>query len=150
LGDRFFASDLPSSLAAIFNVAWRLLHLPPQMQHGVLNPVLMLLSGIILVACILTASALTFHFFEDRCLATMGIPLSRSSLQQVLIGLSVGSIPPALFFLAVRSLGDVRISSTSLDFHHILTQTLPALGSMLLLAFNEELLFRGYLLQLIA
>lgn len=92
------------SLAAIFSVAWRLLHLPPQMRQGVLNPVLMLLSGIILVACILTASALTFHFFEDRPLATIGIPLSRSSLQQGLIGLSVGSIPPVLFFLAVRSL----------------------------------------------
>jgi hypothetical protein len=64
------------SLAAIFNVAWRLLHLPPQMRHGVLNPALMLLSGIILVACILTASALTFHFFEDRPLATPGyLPL---------------------------------------------------------------------------
>lgn len=138
------------SLAATFNVAWLLLRLPPQMQHGVLSPGLMLLSGIILVASILTATALTLHFFEHRPLATVGMPLSRPSIQQVLIGLAVGSVPPVLFFVVVRALGDAQVSSSSLDFHRFLLQTLPALGSMLLLAFNEELVFRGYLLQSIA
>jgi hypothetical protein len=37
-------------LAAFFNIAWRFLfHLPPQMQHGILDPGLMLLTGIILL-----------------------------------------------------------------------------------------------------
>lgn len=138
------------SLAATFNVVWRLLRIPPQMQHGVLNPGLMLLSGIILVASILTATALTVHFFENRPLATVGIPFSRLSLEQVLIGLAVGSIPPVFFFLVARALGDAQVSSTGSGFHRFLVQTLPALGSMLLLAFNEELFFRGYLLQSIA
>ena len=50
-------------LAAFFNIAWRfLLHLPPQMQHGILNPGLMLLTGVILLGSILAASAWTAHF----------------------------------------------------------------------------------------
>jgi membrane protease YdiL (CAAX protease family) len=138
------------ALAAIFNISWRLLHLPPQMRYGVLNPGLMLLSGLILLACILTASALTLRWFEDRPLSSVGVPLSSPWLQESSIGLLVGSIPPILFFLVARKLGDAQVSRTSLDLRHVLTQTLPALGSILLLALHEELVFRGYLMQVIS
>lgn len=138
------------SLAAIFNVSWRLLHLPPQMQHGVLDPGLMLFSGILLLTCILTASALTLRWFEDRPVSSVGVPLSSPWLQESSIGLLVGSIPPILFFLVARKLGDAQVSRVSLDLHHVLTQTLPALGSIQLLALHEELVFRGYLMQLIS
>jgi membrane protease YdiL (CAAX protease family) len=137
-------------MAIIINVAWRLLRLPPQMQHGVLNPGLMLLSGFILLACILTASALTLHLFEQRSLSSVGIPLSSPWLRQIAIGLLVGSIPPLIFFLAASQSGHAHVSRETLDLHHVLTQTLPALGSILLLAIHEELVFRGYLLQLIS
>jgi membrane protease YdiL (CAAX protease family) len=137
-------------LASIANIAWRLLHLPPQMQHGVLDPGLMLLSGLILLASILIASALTLHWFEHRPLASVGVPFSGPWLQQTCIGLLVGSIPPVLFFLAACKLGDAHLARAPLDLHHVFTRTLPALGSILLLAFHEELLFRGYLMQLIS
>ncbi len=138
-------------LAAFFNIAWRfLLHLPPQMQHGILNPGLMLLSGILLLACILAASAWTVHFFDHRSLGTVGVPLSPPWLRQTLIGLLVGSIPPILFFLAAYKLGNAQIARLPLDLHHVLTQSVPALAATLLLAFHEEILYRGYLLQLIS
>jgi membrane protease YdiL (CAAX protease family) len=138
------------ALAAIFNISWRLLHLPPQMRHGVLDPGLMLLSGFILLACILAASALTLHWFENRPLSSVGVPLSQPWPQEICIGLLVGSVPPVLFFLIARQLGDTSVSRTALDLHHVLTQTFPALGSILLVALHEELVFRGYLLQLIS
>jgi membrane protease YdiL (CAAX protease family) len=138
-------------LAAFFNIAWRFLfHLPPQMQHGILNPVLMLLTGVILLGSILAASAWTVHFFDHRALSTVGVPLSGPWLRQALTGLLVGSIPPVLFFLVAYKSGNAQVARVPLDFHQVLTQSLPALASTLLLAFHEELLYRGYLLQLIS
>ena len=137
-------------LATIANVAWRLLHFPPQMQHGVLDPGLMLLSGVILLASILAAFALTLRLFEDRPLSSVGIPLSSPWLRETGIGLLVGSVPPVLFFLTAWKLGNVQVSRVPLDLHHVFTQTLPALGSILLLALHEELVFRGYVMQLIS
>jgi uncharacterized protein len=137
-------------LAAIFNVVWHLLHLPPQMQHGILNPGLMVLTGVILLGSILTASAWTAHHFDHRSLATTGVPLSSPWLGQVLIGFLVGSVPPCLFFLAAYKLGSAQVARTPVDVHLLLAQTLPALIATLLLAFNEELLYRGYLLQVIS
>ncbi len=138
-------------LAAFFNLAWRFLfHLPPQMQHGILNPGLMLLTGVILLGSILAASAWTVHFFDHRALSTVGVPLSGPWVRQALTGLLVGSIPPVLFFLAAYKSGNAQVARVPLDLHHVLTQSLPALASTLLLAFHEELLYRGYLLQLIS
>jgi membrane protease YdiL (CAAX protease family) len=138
-------------LLAIFStVAWQLLHIPPQMQHGILNPVLMLLSGMILLGAILAASAWTVHFFDHRPLSTVGVPLSRPWVRQTLIGLLAGTITPLMFYVAAYKLGNAQVKHVPLNLHHVLTQTLPALGSILLLAFHEELLYRGYLLQLIS
>jgi len=137
-------------LAAFFNIAWRLvLHLPPQMHNGILNPGLMVLTGIILLGSILAASAWTLRLFDHRPLSTVGVPLSPPWLRQTLIGLLVGSIPPTLFFLAAYKLGNAQVSRVPLDLHHVLTQSLPALAATLMLAFHEELLYRGYLLQVI-
>ena len=137
-------------LAAAFTVAWRTIPLPPQMQHSFLNPGLMLLSGILALGCILTASAWTVHFFDHRSLATVGVPLSGPWLPQTLIGLLAGSIVPILVFLAAYELGDTQVTRVHLDLHHVLTQTLPALAAFLLLGFHEELLYRGYLMQVIS
>lgn len=138
------------ALAATANITWQSLHLPPQMQHGVLNPGLMFLSGLILLASILTASAVTLRWLEDRPLGSVGVPLSSPWLQQIGIGLLFGSIPPILFFLIACRLGNAHVSPVPLDLHRVLTQTVPALGSILLLAFHEELVFRGYFMQLIS
>jgi len=137
-------------VAIICNVAWQHFHLPPQMRHGVLNPGLMVLSGVILLGAILAASAITAHFFDHRPLSTVGVPLSRPWVWQILIGLLAGSITPTLFFGAAYMLGSAHVSRLPLDLHTVLIQTLPALVSTLLLAFHEELLYRGYLLQLIS
>lgn len=134
----------------IFNVAWRLLRIPPQMQHGVLNPVLMLLSGAILLGAILVASVCTLRFYEHREVGTLGLPFSGPWLQQTLIGLLSGSTLPALFFIAAYSLGIAQVERLRFVPHQVVTQTLPAFGAVVLLAFHEELLFRGYLLQLLA
>jgi hypothetical protein len=132
------------------NLAWRFLHLPPQMRYGILNPPLMLLSGIILLAAILIASGWTVRSLDHRPLSTIGIPLSSPWLRQSLIGLLVGSIPPVIFFLAAYKLGSAQIERVPLDLHHVITQTLPALGALLLISFHEEVLYRGYLLQSIS
>jgi membrane protease YdiL (CAAX protease family) len=137
-------------LASFFNVVWHLLHLPPQMQHGILSPGLMVLTGVILLGSILTASAWTAHHFDHRSLATVGVPLSIPWLRQVFIGFLVGSLPPCLYFLAAYKLGAAQVARTPFDIHHLLTQTLPALIATLLLAFHEELVYRGYLLQVIS
>jgi membrane protease YdiL (CAAX protease family) len=138
-------------LAAFFNIAWRLvLHLPPQMHNGIMNPGLMVLTGIILLGSILAASVWTLRFFDHRPLSTVGVPLSGPWLRQTLIGLLVGAIPPSVFFLAAYKLGSAQVERVPLDLHHVLTQSLPALAATLLLAFHEELLYRGYLLQVIS
>ena len=137
-------------LAAFFNLAWHLLHIPPQMHHGILAPGLMLLTGVILLGSILAASAWTVHFFDHRPLSTVGVPLSGPWLQQTLIGLLAGSVTPIVFFLAAYKLGNAQVALVHFDLHSALTQTLPALAAFLLLGFHEELLYRGYLMQLIS
>jgi membrane protease YdiL (CAAX protease family) len=137
-------------LVTVFNVVWHLLHIPPQMERGVLNPKLMLLSGMILLGAILVASIWTLHYFDSRPLSTVGVPFSGPWIRQNLIGLLCGSLSPVLFVVITYRLGFAKAERVPLDLHHLLTQTLPALGSYLLLAYHEELLFRGYLLQLIS
>lgn len=137
-------------LALGANIAWRLLHLPPQMHYGILNPPLMLLSGVILLGAILIASAWSVRSLDHRPLSTVGIPLSGPWLRQSLIGLLIGSLPPTIFFLIAYKLGSAQVTRTPLDLHSVLTLTLPALAATLLLAFHEELLYRGYLLQVIS
>ncbi len=137
-------------LAALFTLAWHVLHIPPQMRHGILTPGLMLLTGVLLLGSILTASAATAHFCDHRPLSTVGVPLSGPWLRQTLIGLLAGSIAPIVFFLAAYNLGDAQVVVVHLDLHHVLIQTLPALAAFLLLGFHEELLYRGYLLQVIS
>ena len=137
-------------LAALFNVAWHLVRLPPQMVHGVLNPALMLLSGIILLGVILAASAWTLRLFEQRSLTTVGVPFSGAWAPQILIGLVAGSVTPLLYVAVAYKLGSAHIERVALDTNQILTQTLVALAAILLLAFHEELLYRGYLLQMIS
>lgn len=137
-------------LAVSSNIAWRLLHLPPQMHYGVLNPGLMLLSGVILLGSILAASAWSVHSLDHRPLSTTGIPLSGPWMRQILIGLLVGSIPPICFFLVAYKMGSAQVVRVPLHLHEVATQTLPALGALLLISFHEELLYRGYLLQSIS
>lgn len=137
-------------LVVITFSAWRLLHLPPQSQKGTLHPGLMLLSGLLLLGAILTATAITLHSFDNRSLGTVGVPLSGPWLQQALMGLLSGSSTPILFFLVAHALGSAQVVPTRLDRHSLLTQTLPALVSYVLLAFHEELFLRGYLMQLIS
>ena len=138
------------AIAALCNAAWHLLGLPPQMRHGVLDPGLMFLTSVILVGAVLAASALTLRLFERRPLATIGVPVSGPWVPQLLIGLIFGAMVPIAFFLIAWKSGHAHVSRVAVDAHYILRQTLPAFGAFLLLAFNEELLFRGYLLQAIA
>ena len=101
---------------------WLLLHrclapspLPPQMHHGILTPGLMLLTGVILLGSILTASAATAHICDHRPLSTVGVPLSGPWLRQTLIGWLAGCIAPIVFFLAAYSLGDAQVVVVHLD-----------------------------------
>lgn len=137
-------------IAAACNVTWHLAHLPPQMHNGVIDPQLMLIAGALLVGAILAATALTLQLFEKRALSTVGIPLSGPWAAQLLIGLLVGLMTPLVFFLIAWKSGHANIASLPIDTHQALTETLPAFGTFSLLAFHEELVFRGYLLQVSA
>jgi uncharacterized protein len=138
------------AIAAACNGAWHLAHLPPQMHHGVIDPQLMLIAAVLLVGSILAASALTLRLFEKRPLSTIGVPFSGPWAVQLLIGLLVGSLVPLAFFLIAWKSGHAQITRLPFDARQALAETLPAFASFLLLAFNEELLFRGYLLQVTA
>lgn len=139
-----------TAIAAACNVAWHVAHLPPQMHNGVINPRMMLLTGAILLGAILAASALTLRLFDRRPLFSIGIPFSGPWLVQLLIGLVVGSLVPLAFFFVARKSGHAQVTRLSFDGRLALAETLPAFLSFLLLAFHEELLFRGYLLQTFA
>jgi hypothetical protein len=95
-------------LALVSNVAWRLLHLPPQMHYGILNPPLMLVSGVILLGAILIASAWTVRSLDHRPLSTVGIPLSGPWLRQSLIGLLAGFHPADYVFSGGLQIGQRR------------------------------------------
>lgn len=137
-------------IAATCNVAWHVAHLPPQMHNGVIDPMLMLFTGAILISAILAASAITLRLFDRRPVSTIGIPFWGPWLVQLLIGLLVGSLVPLVFFLVAWKSGHAQVTRLPFDAHQAPAETLPAFGSFLLLAFHEELLFRGYLLQTFA
>jgi membrane protease YdiL (CAAX protease family) len=138
------------AFVAIFAVGWRVLHLPAQMHGGVLNPGLTLVSGALLLGSILAASALTLRFFDNRPLSAIGIPLSGPWALQILIGVLGGALTPLIFFAVASRWGAVHVSRIPVNLHLVLSATLPGLAAVFLLAFHEELLFRGYFMQLIS
>jgi uncharacterized protein len=138
------------AFVAIFAVGWRVLHLPAQMHGGVLSPVPTLVSGALLLGAILAASALTLHFFDNRPLSTIGIPLSGPWALQILIGVAGGALTPLIFFVLASRWSNVHVSRVPVNLDSLLSATLPGLAAVFLLAFHEELLFRGYFMQLIS
>jgi membrane protease YdiL (CAAX protease family) len=115
-----------------------------------LRPLPILLSAGLLLASALIVSHFALRLFEGRSLATIGLPLRRPWAAGLAAGFGIGALPVVLIVAAVSLGGDVAIRLSDLSLGSILGLTLPAVLALLFLSSLEEVLLRGYAMQLLA
>lgn len=136
-------------LAVVGGLLFFLLRIPPQRQHGVLQPFPLLATGVLAVSVILGASLIALGRMEGRPLGTLGLP-STGNLPAVSLGLGFGMIVPIVVTAGIWASGHATISPAQLTGSLLLSATLPMIGATLLLSSWEEMAFRGYPLQLLS
>jgi membrane protease YdiL (CAAX protease family) len=140
-------------LIAIINGLNRLLNLagmPQSIVDDVINPLALMLYGLVDVSAALAVVWIMLLYFENRSLFTIGLPLGYKLTKGFGVGFVLGGLPIGIIVLSVWVFGEVNFNAQMITLEFVLTLTLPALIAILLLAFLEEFILRGYAMQLIA
>lgn len=136
-------------LAATLAAGFYAIHLPSQRQNGVLQPLPLLGTAVGIVAVVLGATVVCLKFLEGRSLATIGLMAGRSRWTSIAVGLLLGGIVPIVVSGLLSAAGFAAIQPTHLSGSEIATATAPMIAATLLLSSWEEIVFRGYPLQLL-
>lgn len=124
----------------------RLIGLRPQVQHGALAPQELLPIGALIVLLAVGVTWIMVRRFEGRGLRTAGLGFSRGFLRRAGIGFFFGGLTPALVATGLAIAGIARIVPSTPD---LLALTLPMTLAMIFISSWEELLLRGYFMQVI-
>jgi membrane protease YdiL (CAAX protease family) len=95
-------------------------------------------------------TALFLHFVEKRPLSTVGLPLTGPWARGILVGLLFGAAPATLFVGVLAASGHASLALAHPSARDLLTLWLPTVVGLALASSMEELLLRGYGLQLLA
>lgn len=116
---------------------------------GLVRPLLVLpaVSGV--TAALLLVSAALLWATERRTLSTIGLALRRAALPGALLGVLVGTLPVALSVAIFAGLGMASVRPAESLAGMMAPTALAALAVTCLLSSFEELLWRGYGLQLL-
>jgi hypothetical protein len=144
----FCASLLGGAVA--LSVLWAALHLPPQLQRGTIHAWPLLGAGVLALSLVLAVTAVLVRRFDGRGLETVGVPLSARVIRPLVLGLLIGSVPPALIVLTSSVFGGVQLEWRPLDPRSLFTTTLPMALALTLVGSWEEIALRGYPMQLLA
>ncbi len=93
------------------------------------------------------------RFLDKRSFVSLGLKLDRFVLYDILAGIVITLVLMGLIFAFLLALGWLKFESFAWNTDPgqvIISQALPYLMIFILVAFNEELLYRGYYLQTLA
>jgi membrane protease YdiL (CAAX protease family) len=107
-------------------------------------PFLAIATSVVLVY--LGASAIPIRWFERRPLRTVGFRLRASAFRDVGIGLFFGGLTPAIVVVVLLLAGAATITPVAVDW---LRLSVPMILAMTLISSSEEILLRGYFMQVI-
>ena len=115
-----------------------------------ISPDNLLLNSAIALFAVTPSVFLARRFLDKRSITSLGLKLDRQVLADVVVGFFIPFLVMGLIFLAEWSLGWLTLDGFAWQTDVILTvilSTILYLGILLIVAWNEELLFRGYRLQ---
>ena len=115
-----------------------------------ISPDNLLLNSAIALFAVTPSVFLARRFLDKRSITSLGLKLDRQVLADVVVGFFIPFLVMGLIFLAEWSLGWLTLDGFAWQTDVILTvilNTILYLGILLIVAWNEELLFRGYRLQ---
>lgn len=116
-------------------------------------PEYMLLSGIVETVAVTTSVFLARRFLDRRSIESLGLRLGRRSLVDLAAGVLITFLQMGLIYLVMSALGWLTFEGFAWQFDPIgivIRNTLLFFAIFVLVAWNEELLSRGYHLQTIA
>lgn len=156
----FFSPDEPRLRAgwrlAIHTIGYNLLliciTIPasiPILYFGI-SPTNLLLNQAIALFATTISVFLARHFLDKRSIPSLGLKFDRWSLPDILAGIFITFLMMGLIYLIERSLGWLTFEGFAWETEAITSVVLNTLlyfGIFILVAWNEELLYRGYRLQ---
>ncbi len=113
-----------------------------------LQPLPLLATAASVVVIVLGTTQVCLRFFDRRTLATIGLPWDRVRCADIVTGLLLGAIVPVIVGGGFWTFGYAVIGPSHLSGPDLLQATLPMALATTLLSSWEELVFRGYPLQL--
>jgi membrane protease YdiL (CAAX protease family) len=117
---------------------------------GVLRPGTLLTRGVLTMALTLGVTALFLRFVERRPLSTVGLPLRGPWVRGFLVGLLFGAAPVALLVGVLAASGHASVALALPTARDLVWLWLPTAVGFALVSSMEELMLRGYGLQLLA
>jgi len=134
--------------AAAFVAAWTSLGLPPQRSHGVVNFWPYVGTGIAIFVISVLAIWLTMRLTERRPFSSIGLRTPRP-IGTILTGAVFGCLTPVLLVGALYFTGNASVAPNTVAAPDVVARMLPLLIMFICMAGFEELILRGYLLQLL-
>ncbi|MBS1532282.1 MAG: CPBP family intramembrane metalloprotease [Bacteroidetes bacterium] len=134
--------------SALVTVAWKSLGFPPQRSHGVIKTAPFVISGVIAFLVVMLSTYITMRITETRTIGTIGLTKNHWK-RNVLLGLPFGIMTPLLVVTTYYLSGNASVHFNSgLSMNDVLISTMPFFVFFIFQSGFEELLFRGYGLQL--
>jgi len=117
---------------------------------GVILPGALLTRGVLTMALTLGVTALFLRFVERRPLSTVGLPLRGPWVRGLLVGLLIGAAPVILLVGVLAVSGHASVELALPAARDLVRVWLPTVVGFALVSSMEELMLRGYGLQLLS
>lgn len=118
----------------LINAVFAILHIPQEI----------LISEFIFLVCVLIATFAMMHFLERKNLSEVGLKISEKTKYEITFGLILGFVMITIVVIPNALLGYYQYDFTP---NQIYPQIFEAFLFFVLVAFAEEILFRGYPFQ---
>jgi len=117
---------------------------------GVVIPVALLVRGVLTMTVALGTTALLLRFVEKRPLSTVGLPVRRPWLGGIGFGLLLGAASVVLHVAVLAATGGASVGWTGQSASDLVWRWVPTVVGLALVSASEELMLRGYGLQLLS
>jgi len=140
------------TLASLLVSAVRMVVSFPRLRDadGVVVPVALLVRGFLSMAVALGTTALLLRVVEKRPLSTVGLPVRGPWLRGIAVGLTLGAASVVLHVVALAATGRASVAWSGLGATELAWSWIPIVVGLALVSASEELVLRGYGLQLLS
>ncbi|MCG6928595.1 MAG: CPBP family intramembrane metalloprotease [Acidobacteria bacterium] len=131
--------------------ALRALSLPSlRGEDGLLRPTVFLVRSLVLIGAVLGVTAAFLRFVEHRPLSSVGLPPRAPWRRGLATGLLLGAAPVVILVGGLAATGHAEIGMGAMGLEDFIESWLPMVLGLALVSSLEELVLRGYGLQLLA